>query len=83
MIKVLRVSTHPTNLHKSVGYQSHMVSINGNLKTIFVAPLITPGDDYITQENYTLVKSNVFFPKKPESLHLFKRFISRWLQSIY
>ena len=75
MIKVLRVSTHPTNLHKSVGYQSQMVSINDNLETIFVAPIVTLGDDYINHENYTLVRSDVYFPKKPENPSLVKSVI--------
>lgn len=75
MIKVLRVSTHPTNLHKSVGYQSQMVSINDSLETIFVAPIVTLGDDYINHENYTLVRSNVFFHKKPENPTLIKSII--------
>ena len=57
MIKVLRVSTHPTNLHKSVGYQSQMVSINDNLETIFVAPIVTLGDDYI---NHFIKNKNKF-----------------------
>lgn len=66
MIKVLRVSSHPTNLYKSVGYQSQMVSINDNLETIFVAPIMSPGDDYVNHDNYRLVRSNIHFVKRPE-----------------
>ena len=59
MIKVLRVSTHPTKSREAVGYQSYMMSKNANLKTTFVAPLISKGDVYVNPENYVRVLSTV------------------------
>ena len=75
MIKVLRVSTHPTKSRKSVGYQSYMVSKNANLKTTFVTPLISKGDVYVNPENYSLVESKVFFPKRSVNTTIIKSFI--------
>jgi glycosyltransferase involved in cell wall biosynthesis len=75
MIKILRVSTHPTNSNHGVGLHSFKISDINNLETTFVCPLISRNDEYKKSDNFTLIESNIFFSKRPIGVSVIGRII--------
>lgn len=65
MIKILRVSNHPSRKRHGVGLHPHKISETDSFETIFVSPLLDVNDPYLEPEKYTLKVSEVKFKKRP------------------
>lgn len=65
MIKILRVSNHPSKRRHGVGLHPHKISETNKFETTFVSPLLEDDDVYLLPKNYKLVISKVVFKKRP------------------
>lgn len=65
MIKILRVSNHPTYKKHGIGLHCQKISETDFLNTLFVSPNINYGDKFLEPKKYKLVSSKVKFNKRP------------------
>lgn len=65
MIKILRVSNHPSNRRHGVGLHPHKISETNKFKTIFISPSLENDDLYLSPKSYKLLISRVVFKKRP------------------
>ena len=85
MIKVLRVSNHPTVKKHGIGLHCHKISETDAFETLFVSPIIDENDLFIKPKKYKLKYSNIKFDKRPLGVSFFKIFqfhISRIIKLI-
>jgi glycosyltransferase involved in cell wall biosynthesis len=75
MIKVTRISTHPSKKKHGVGLHSHKISESGFFKTIFITPGLDENDVHIRPKKYTLKVSSIKFKKRPTKSSLIYLFI--------
>ena len=75
MIKVTRISTHPSMKKHGVGLHSHKISESDFFKTIFITPRLDENDLHITPKKYTLKISSIKFKKRPTKSSLINLFI--------
>jgi len=64
MIRILRVSTHPTNTHHGVGLHPSIISENEIFDTIYVTPTIDQNATFLEPKNYTLKVCKIIFKKR-------------------
>jgi len=64
MIKILRVSTHPTNIHHGVGLHPSIISENEIFDTTYVTPTIDKDATFLKPKKYKLKVSKVIFKKR-------------------
>ena len=72
MIKILRISNHPSENKHGVGLHPSIISNNYEFETTFVCPSLNNNDNYLEPENYKLVPSKVKFEKRPTNVTLLK-----------
>jgi glycosyltransferase involved in cell wall biosynthesis len=72
MIKVLRVSNHPTVEKHGIGLHCHEISETDAFETLFVSPIIDENDLFIKPKNYKLKYLNIKFDKRPLGVSFFK-----------
>lgn len=72
MIRILRVSNHPTKKHHGIGLHSHKISETKKFETFFVSPILDAEDSFLKPENYTLKISNIKFDKRPVKVSFIK-----------
>ena len=65
MIRILRVSNHPSKKHHGVGLHPHKISETNKFKTFFVTSILDAEDSFLKSENYTIKVSNIKFDKRP------------------
>jgi len=75
MIKVIRISTHPSIKKHGVGLHSHKISESDFFKTIFISPSLDVNDLYITPQKYILKVSLIKFKKRPLKASFINLFI--------
>lgn len=82
MIKVLRVSNHPTAKMHGVGLHCQKISETDVFETLFVAPGIQDDDFFLKPKNYQLNHSLIRFYKRPTRVSIFKIFQFHFLRII-
>lgn len=85
MIKVLRVSNHPTIKKHGIGLHCHKISETDAFETVFVSPTIDKNDLFTKPKKYKLKYSKIKFNKRPLGISFFKIFqfhISRIIKLI-
>ncbi len=65
MIRILRVSNHPSKKHHGVGLHPHKISETNKFETFFVSSFLTAEDSFLSPKNYTHKVSNIKFDKRP------------------
>lgn len=73
MIKILRVSNHPSKKKHGVGLHPHKISETNKFVTTFVSPSLGNEDSYLNINNYELKISKVVFTKRPIKVSSIKK----------
>lgn len=71
MIKVTRVSTHPSQQKHGVGLHSHKISETDLFHTIFISPGLDKNDLHLEPQKYLLKVSSIKFRKRPVRTSIF------------
>ena len=85
MIKVLRLSNHPTIARHGVGLHCREISKTDILETIFISPIIDENDSFVVPTRYKLFSPNIKFDKRPSHdsiLNSFQFHVSRFYKLI-
>ena len=72
MIRILRVSNHPSKKRHGVGLHSHKISETNKFETFFVSSNLDAEDSFLKPENYTIKVSNMKSVKKPAKVSFTK-----------
>ena len=75
MLKILRISTHPTVKTHGVGLHSFFISNTNLFETYFVAPSMNLKDSFLKSNKFKLINSNILFTKRPTQTSLINRII--------
>jgi len=72
VIRILRVSNHPSIKRHGVGLHPYKISETNKFETIFVSPTLDEEDLFLEPKNYKLKVSKIKFGKRPDKVNLIK-----------
>ena len=80
MIRILRVSNHPSKKHHGVGLHPFKISKTNKFETFFVSTKLDLEDLFLEPDNYSLKVSKIMLDKRPVKANFIKILLFHFLR---